>query len=161
MKKVMRSFRLPADLVERFDRAAEADGVDKTEIVVQAIQQYVDLHELHGEFGDSYIHIGDIYIPELGKCYIGSGLIGDQTSGSFTMKVLNNERKDDEGYSYRIDHAMASVDLAQHTCRVTYKKVYVGGYVEDGEPIEYQIRWTARKPWQTDAVTELTIMPAK
>lgn len=41
MKRITRTFRIPADLVERFDRAAELDGLDKTEVVVKAIQDYV------------------------------------------------------------------------------------------------------------------------
>ena len=42
MKKITRTFRIPADLVERFDRAAEKAGVDKTLVVESAILDFCE-----------------------------------------------------------------------------------------------------------------------
>ena len=43
--KISRTFRIPADLVYKFDRAAEALGTDKTRVVVEAIQKFVEKYE--------------------------------------------------------------------------------------------------------------------
>ena len=40
-RKITRTFRLPADLVERFDRAAELAKVNKTDVVIMAIEDFV------------------------------------------------------------------------------------------------------------------------
>lgn len=40
-RKITRTFRLPADLVERFDRAAELAKVNKTDVVIRAIEDFV------------------------------------------------------------------------------------------------------------------------
>src|SRR5690606_20463563 len=40
-RKITRTFRIPADLVERFDRAAELAGVNKTDVIVKAIEDFV------------------------------------------------------------------------------------------------------------------------
>jgi len=40
-RKITRTFRIPADLVERFDRAAELVEVNKTDVVVKAIEDFV------------------------------------------------------------------------------------------------------------------------
>ena len=42
MKKITRTFRIPADLVERFDRASELAGVDKTLVVESAILEFCE-----------------------------------------------------------------------------------------------------------------------
>jgi hypothetical protein len=42
MKKITRTFRIPADLVERFDRAVELAGVDKTLVVESAILDFCE-----------------------------------------------------------------------------------------------------------------------
>ena len=44
-RKITRTFRIPADLVERFDQAAELVGVNKTDVVVKAIEDFVLLVE--------------------------------------------------------------------------------------------------------------------
>lgn len=43
--KVIRTFRIPASLVERFDRAAAEAEIDKTQVVVDAIRKFVEEHE--------------------------------------------------------------------------------------------------------------------
>lgn len=40
-RKITRTFRLPADLVERFDRAAELARINKTDVIVKAIEDFV------------------------------------------------------------------------------------------------------------------------
>ena len=40
-RKITRTFRIPADLVERFDRAAELAKVNKTDVVIMAIEDFV------------------------------------------------------------------------------------------------------------------------
>lgn len=42
MRKVSRTFRIPSDLVDRFDQAAEYAEVDKTVVVVNAIEKFVE-----------------------------------------------------------------------------------------------------------------------
>lgn len=42
MKRITRTFRLPADLVDRFDRAAAQAGVDKTLVVESAIVEFCE-----------------------------------------------------------------------------------------------------------------------
>lgn len=40
-RKITRTFRIPADLVERFDRAAELAKVNKTDVIVKAIEDFI------------------------------------------------------------------------------------------------------------------------
>src|SRR5690554_127564 len=40
-RKITRTFRIPADLVERFDRAAELAKVNKTDVIVKAIGDFI------------------------------------------------------------------------------------------------------------------------
>ena len=42
MRRIQRAYRLPADLVERFDRAAEKVGVDKTLVIECAIVDFCE-----------------------------------------------------------------------------------------------------------------------
>jgi predicted DNA-binding protein len=46
MPKITRSFRLNEDLIKRFDVAAAATGVDKTQIVTDAIIKFVEKFEM-------------------------------------------------------------------------------------------------------------------
>lgn len=46
MKKIPRTFRIPADLVERFDQAAAKIGIDKTAVIESAIQDFCERVEL-------------------------------------------------------------------------------------------------------------------
>ena len=42
MKRITRTFRLPADMVERFDRAAAQAGVDRTTVIENAIIEFCE-----------------------------------------------------------------------------------------------------------------------
>lgn len=42
MTRILRAFRIPADLVERFDRAAAQAGVDKTAVIESAILEFCE-----------------------------------------------------------------------------------------------------------------------
>lgn len=42
MKRITRTFRLPASLVERFDRAAAQAGVDRTTVIESAIVEFCE-----------------------------------------------------------------------------------------------------------------------
>jgi len=47
MKKILRTFRIPADLVEKFDQVAQQEEVDKTSVVVEAINKFVKENEIY------------------------------------------------------------------------------------------------------------------
>jgi predicted DNA-binding protein len=42
MKKVLRNYRLPVSLVEKLDRYAEALGIDRTQLIEETLEHYLD-----------------------------------------------------------------------------------------------------------------------
>lgn len=154
MKKVMRSFRIPADLVERFDRAAEARGVDKSEVVVKAIEKFVQEVEAGILFDPNKLAVVDVlYAPELGKCAVYNGELRDINGEPITatwcsLKPLNRERVadiDGKKVRYDIENARAYIDFSARKCTVQYRIAWIGGEVEN-KTIEFPIRWSKAEP---------------
>lgn len=153
MKKVMRSFRIPADLVERFDRAAEIRGVDKSEVVVKAIEKFVQEVETGMLFDpDKIVVVNELYAPELGKCIVYNSelrnLDGEPITRKWcTLKPLNRERTAEingKQVRYDIEDARAYFDFPAKKCTVEYRTVWIGGEVEK-KTLEFPIRWTETK----------------
>jgi Predicted transcriptional regulator len=150
MKKIPRTFRIPADLVERFDQAAEITGVDRTEVVVQAIREYVERVEA-GNFWntDKPVTITSFYAPELGKCELSRSVLIDEdgrpTVKLYTpLKVLNHERTamiDGDAVRYDIERAYADIDFKARKCKVKYSVCWIGGLVEQ-RTAEFAIDWS-------------------
>ncbi|WCJ60994.1 ribbon-helix-helix protein, CopG family [Fontisphaera persica] len=42
MKKVLKNYRLPVSLVEKLDRYAEALGIDRTQLIEETLEHYLD-----------------------------------------------------------------------------------------------------------------------
>ncbi|TMZ69986.1 ribbon-helix-helix protein, CopG family [Klebsiella pneumoniae] len=161
--KVTRTFRIPSDLVERFDRAAEEAGIDRTKVVVDAIERFVERHEQKQLFGQSFVALAEIYAPELGLCKIGTGGSGEagETVLQASVYPLKPDRKkeiDGEEVAYRIDNAFATVDFKNKICTITYRKFWIGGKVEDDE-VSFSITWSARDDDAT-GITDVTVRPA-
>src|SRR5690554_1131547 len=71
-RKITRTFRLPADLVERFDQAAELVGVNKTDVVVKAIEDFVlrvEREKVMNEMDKyyEYVKFGNVLREKLGE----------------------------------------------------------------------------------------------
>lgn len=71
-RKITRTFRLPADLVERFDQAAELVGVNKTDVVVKAIEDFVlrvEREKVVNEMDKyyEYVKFGNVLREKLGE----------------------------------------------------------------------------------------------
>lgn len=47
MKKVLRTFRISADLVEQFDQVAQQEDVDKTSVIIEAIEKFVKENKMY------------------------------------------------------------------------------------------------------------------
>lgn len=162
MKKITRTFRIPADLVERFDRAAEKEGINKTEVVVEAIRKFVERVENDQFWGDRFVYVGWLFAPELGKCQVHQAYLTVEKhirSGSFPITVLNHERKtevDGEMVRYDIENARVFIDFEEKVCRAQYYVCWIGGLVEKRE-IEFPITWTETE--HSTGHVELTISP--
>ena len=71
-RKITRTFRIPADLVERFDRAAELAGVNKTDVVIMAIEDFVlrvEREKVMNEINQyiKYVKFGNVLREKLGN----------------------------------------------------------------------------------------------
>lgn len=162
MSKITRTFRIPAELVDRFDRAAEKEGVDKTEVVVKAISKFVDRVENDHFWGDRHVCVSSLYAPEIGNCQVHNAYLTIDRHirrGTFSIKVLNHERKaeiDGESVRYDIENASAFIDFEKKIARVEYYMVWIGGLIEK-RTIEFPIGWIE----QTNdvGIVELTIFP--
>jgi len=71
-RKITRTFRIPADLVERFDRAAELAGVNKTDVVIMAIEDFVlrvEREKVMNEINQyiKYVKFGNVLREKLGE----------------------------------------------------------------------------------------------
>jgi len=150
MKKILRTFRIPADLVERFDQAAESVGIDRTEIVVQAIRDFVERVEAGGFWNtDKPVTVTSLYAPELGKCELSRSVLVDEDSRPITklytsLKVLNHERTvaiDGDAVRYDIERAYADIDFKARKCKVKYSVCWIGGLVEQ-RTAEFAIDWS-------------------
>jgi len=150
MKKILRTFRIPADLVERFDQAAESVGIDRTEIVVKAIRDFVERVEAGGFWNtDKPVTVTSFYVPELGKCELSRSVLVDEDSRPITklytsLKVLNHERTatiDGEEVRYDIERAYADIDFRARRCTVKYSVCWIGGLVEQ-RTAAFTIDWS-------------------
>lgn len=71
-RKITRTFRIPADLVERFDRAAELAGINKTDVIVKAIEDFVLKTEREKVMNEmdkyyEYVKFGNVLREKLGE----------------------------------------------------------------------------------------------
>ena len=162
--KISRTFRIPADLVDRFDRAAEALGIDKTQVVVEAIQKFVEKYEAGQLFDRELVYIDRIYVPELGLCEIHDGrgrrIPEGKTKLYRGIKALNNERKTEingKPASYTIERAGISLDFKNRVAAVDFMKCWIGGLVEE-EKITFSFVWEEEYE-EDDFSSEIAIWP--
>ena len=166
MTKIMRSFRLPADLVERFDKAAEVAAIDKTEVVEKAIRNFVEKIENGDFWGTEKLVVTDwLYAPELGKCQVVDGEMYDHDNETVlvrkwcSLKVLNYNREteiDGKMVRYNIEDAEARFDFKEKKCTAKYRVAWIGGLVET-KTIEFPIKWNTR---EDDMFVRVTVSQA-
>jgi hypothetical protein len=144
MAKLSRTFRLEQDLVERFDKAADLMGVDKTSVVDEAIGKFVSSVEAKGSKEQNrtiyekkaksigYFKLSDVYIPFLGKCSCDSLIeVTESDIVNAGVSVMRIERKDDEGTRFNISpYINIEVDFNNMTLSGGYHKDWIGGLVE-------------------------------
>lgn len=150
MKKIPRTFRIPADLVERFDQAAAQAGVDRTSVIESAILEFCERIEAGGFWNtDKPVTVTSLYAPELGKCELGRSVLVDEDSRPITklytsLKVLNHERTatiDGDAVRYDIERAYADIDFKARRCTIKYSVCWIGGLVEQ-RTAEFAIDWS-------------------
>jgi len=167
MKKISRTFRIPADLVERFDRAADVMNIDRTEVVVKAIRKFVESVEAGQIWGtEKPVSVDSITAPELGECDVFRGvLMTEEGEPLYKLKtdirVLDFERTSWEGdkrVGYDIfQQATAYLDFKERKCRIEYKVRWVDGVVESRD-VEFPIAW---KETESEIDIRLHVFPAK
>ena len=164
MKKITRTFRKPANLVERFDQAAEETGIDRTEVIVQSIQKFVERVEAGKLWNtDKLVIVEWLYAPELGKCALHNQALIDEEGNNTNRKhsslqVLNCERTaviDGKKVRYDIENAYADIDFINKKCKVTYFVRWIGGLVEK-RSAEFAISW---KTEERDVEMAIEVFP--
>lgn len=163
MAKITRTFRLDQELVERFDKAAEQAGVDKTSVVTEAIQKFVEAVEMKTFWNtDNLVMVTEIYAPVIGRAAVAHGeanLNDDLKVIQSSLRDYNSHRKDDNGTRYNIDNVFAVIDFESKLCTIEYKEIWIGGAVESKE-IKFPIRWEEKKG-QLAEITEITVFEDK
>lgn len=163
MAKITRTFRLEEDLVKRFDEASSALNVDKTSVVTEAIKKFVEGYEMKKFWDtDNLVVVDEIIAPVIGKAQVNHGqanLDKELKVIQSTLRVLDNERKDENGTRYDIDNVFAVIDFENKTCRIEYRKFWIGGAVES-ETIEFPIKCIE---YRDDAmgITKITVKEMK
>lgn len=163
MAKITRTFRLDQELIDRFDKASELTGIDKTKVVTEAIQKFVEAVEMKKFWDtDNLVMVTEIFAPVIGRAAVANGeanFNNDLKVIQSSLRDFNSQRKDDNGTRCNIDNAFAIIDFENKLCTVEYKEIWIGGSVENKE-IKFPIRWET-KTGPLAEITEITVFEDK